>query len=408
MEEASTQINSINDFSSFLENVSSTNSANDLIIRQTKMQLAVISSVNSLQLASYSINNILELLKGGLCIAQNEQEKHFYQVEAANMVQTIFLFANARISILQNKNTESTFKLLDEGTTFLQKSVVSLTSNLSGIVSGQKITAFFNGENFKKNVFNAIMKSIVENPLSKAVKEKITIKKALKESKLQLAKLEEDFYKKGVEYRGLFGDSIVFKEILKTTHHVEPIKKQKINHPVASIFFTLSFLAFVFMTKKSLPQCNVVFLVLFILTVCLEIFLFIYPVVMYKKVQKLQKEELNDFNSLLDGQISSEIYKARKEELVLNTVKYLNLKNIYEILAAVCIAFMIFLPGTGLFIILWTIQTNGFLTFLCKFGAILIAIIVVVFEIVYGVTKRVSMKVKKTVNGLMANRKTKK
>lgn len=116
-------IKNINDLSSVLTRVQRKENKNDKLAFLIATQLEVIKSINSIGLMGYTVDSVLDLLRDNYCSLASEEDKSFYQMQAANAIQSIFVFGKVRISILRQEAANTVNYLAEQGFSLIQNSL---------------------------------------------------------------------------------------------------------------------------------------------------------------------------------------------------------------------------------------------------------------------------------------------
>lgn len=384
------KLNNLTELSTFLTTVSDSNKQDDQLSFVIKTQLEVIQSLNSIKMASFAIDNVIDLLKEKIDYTTDEKEKSYYQVQASTMIQSIFLFARARLHILANERKEATLKLIEQGIGILEKTTTAIfdagkTALIdSGTLGINKITF---GDSIKKSIISAVSnRKSNEKPsrsfLGKIADRKIA-KRALEDAEDEYEELVLSFSEKAIEYRELFGNSVVFKELLQYYHQkieIEPVVGLDIARwPIFDVMFVL----FSLLINKIYSSTRNGLIFVGISIGILQIILIFSIFYLFKKGKKCITNCESSFKQLKNNLVPGNEYLKSKETAEKLVQRFEGLKTLNMVVSIIIMSVGILALGTALILLFWSFKRNIAVKIFSKIAAIIIGIITIIIEIIY-------------------------
>jgi len=342
-----------------------------------KEQLEVVANIHSPELASYSIDNIIEFLRQNLDVCSPEKISA-NQNQAALMIQSIFFFNQARIKAMQEESTEVAMDILEHGATTLCLTAGGIFSDYSKGVVFDKASLI---ASLAKSLFGAIEK----NPgLLKKIRIGIDKRRKTRRMEYDLDRLRERFLQKGLEYQDFFGDSVVFKELVKDSYQ-EPAKldKDALLHLPSFIFLVVAIGLAVLMLVGLTPHPILygVGFGLMSLVVLLKVFQWVYAKVAWDKAAKTREACLQQREAITNGRISYQEYRKYQERHDQAVERYYGLDDLYTRIAltSVLLAFWV-IGGTGT-VALWITPAQLWAEVFLKIASITCFVIILIITI---------------------------
>ncbi len=383
-------IKNINDLSSVLTRVQSKENKNDKLAFLIATQLEVIKSINSIGLMGYTVDSVLDLLRDNYYSLASEEDKSFYQTQAANAIQSIFVFGKVRISILRQEAANTVNQLAEQGFSLIQNSLgriaqYATTAAIKYATNGMSTIAI--GAIFKESILNSLKDGSISAEGQKvgkffaAVRQKRQARRNVINAENELLNLEQSFLTKVIEYRKYFGDSIVIKELMNEFHCIPELSKERTVHFFKWLFLVGMFALSALCMNATFPNYTPFLVVFSILIGLCLVFQIVCPNVIFSKAKQKKKEFEIAFQQIRDNSIKAEEYASKKNAYIALLSSYSKAKLACDVMGSLFITVGVLVLFAGLSIFLWMIETNAFLSVLAKIGSVLSAIVGVVIEI---------------------------
>ena len=384
-------IQSINDLSSILTRIQSEENANNRLAFLLAAQSNVIRSIGSLELATYTIDSIIDLLRDNHYNAASEEDKSFFQMQAANAIQSIFVFGKARLSILKQESAKAFDQLVEQGFSLIQnglRKIVQLATTAAIEYATGGAATITIGANFKQSLKNSLKKGshFLEPQKTRnffaTLKQRRQARKNAENAEDELLELEQSFLRKAIEYREYLGDSIVVKELMNEFYSgPDSLEKQKAVHFFKWLLLVGMFAIFALCMKTTFPDCTPFLVVFSVLIVLCLVFQIVCPAVAFSKAARKERETFIAFRELSNNSIGSEEYIDKLDAYETSCARYYGIINACDIMGSFFIAVGVMALFAGTSIFLWLIQANAFLSVLAKIGSVLCAIVGFVIDI---------------------------
>ena len=383
-------IQTVNDLSSMLTRIQSKENASDKLAFLIATQLEVVKSINSIKLMTYTVDSILDLLRENYYGTASEEDKTFYQTQAANAIQSIFVFGKVRILILKQESADAVNQLVEQGFSLIQNVLRKIAQFAKTAVieyaTGGAATITI-GASFKQSILKSLKKGSTSSETQKAgkffaaLRQKRQARRNLENAENELFELEQSFLSKSIEYRKYLGDSIVIKELMNEFHYAPEIEKEKTVYFFKWLLLAGMYAISALCMKAAFPDC-VPFLVVFsILIVLCLVFQIVCPAVLFTKARQKENELEIAFKKIRNNSIGPEEYIAKSDACYTAFNRYSDVVCVCDVMGSffIVVGFLVLFAGLSIF--LWMIQANAFLEVLAKIGSVLCAIIGVVIEI---------------------------
>ena len=383
-------IQTVDDLSSMLTRIQSKENASDKLAFLIATQLEVVKSINSIRLMTYTVDSILDLLRENYYSTASEEDKSFYQMQAANAVQSIFVFGKVRILILKQESADAVNQLVEQGFSLIQNSLRKIaqfvtTTAIECVTGGATTIAI--GASFKKSILKSLKKGPNSSEIQKAgnffgaLRKKRQARRNVENAEQELSELEQSFLTKAIEYRKYFGDSVVIKELMDEFHDVSEIEKEKTVYFFKWLLLAGMYAISALCMKATFPDCAPFLVAFSVLIVLCLVFQIVCPAVLFTKARQKEKELEIAFKKIRNNSIGPEEYIAKRDAYSTSFNRYSDVVCVCDIMGSFFIAVGFLVLFAGLSIFLWMIQANAFLEVLAKIGSVLCAIIGVVIEI---------------------------
>ncbi|MDD7715043.1 MAG: hypothetical protein SO132_06520 [Candidatus Enteromonas sp.] len=383
-------IENINDLSLVLTRVRNKENENDKLAFLIATQLEVIKSINSIGLMTYTVDSVLDLLRDNYYSLASEEDKSFYQMQAANAIQSIFVFGKVRISILRQETANAVNQLAEQGFSLIQNSLRRITQLAMPAViayaTGGSSTIGI-GDNFKKSILNSLKDGSIfaegqkVGKIFAAVRQKRQARRNVINAENELLDLEQSFLTKTIEYRKYLGDSIVIKELMNEFHYIPELSREKTVHFFKWLLLVGMFALSALCMNATFPNYTPFLVVFSILIGSCLVFQIVFPNVIFGKAKQKKKEFEIAFQQIRDNSIEAEEYASKKNAYIALLNNYSKAKLACDVMGSFFITVGVLVLFAGLSIFLWMIEANAFLSVLAKIGSILSAIVGVVIEI---------------------------
>jgi len=120
------QIESVMDLQNMLTKIQDAQDADSALACSIEAQLQVISVLNSPEMASSPLDNMIQQLEGAVKAAESEEQKKDIQMRASLMATNMVFFMEAKLRYFEDKHSKAGKDLLKNGCNLLAQSAVGI------------------------------------------------------------------------------------------------------------------------------------------------------------------------------------------------------------------------------------------------------------------------------------------